>query len=182
MAFGGGVGHEQVNRSVVYMSQHGEIFFFSKHHQFFGHGLAGVGTVVQMEFANAAKLDSAGGHRGAPGMLGHHHLVNALITKPAVVVGAVAVQPNKRHHREVIAAARGIDQSLSAVVRPRISQHALDTVAFDARQHVSDRVRTGLAVPRLFVVVQVGVEQGAGVVSRLRPGRIRYTKHSDKPI
>ena len=78
------------------MGQHGQAFFFGKGHQLFGDRAIGIGAVVQVEFANALVGPTTG---CALGKLGLHHGVNRLVLEPTVVVGPVAVQADKGHHR-----------------------------------------------------------------------------------
>jgi hypothetical protein len=58
-----------------------------------------------------------------------------------------------------------LGQRLGAVVGPAVGHDGLDTVALHARQHIASGCGPELAVPGFFVVVQVRVEQRAGVVA-----------------
>ena len=148
------------------MGQHRQAPAVGQRHQLTRHRAVGVGTVVQMELAQAPV--GPGGR--ATRQLGLHHLVDGVIAEPVVVIGPVAVQAHKRHHRH--AGLRGGSTSLGqrpgAVVGPRIGQHRAHAIALHPRQHITPRVRPGLAVPGLLVVVQVGVKQRAAVGRGLR--------------
>jgi hypothetical protein len=116
----------------------------------------GIRAVVQVELADAA--ERTGLRAGRELLL--HHRVDRRVAEPAGVVGAVAVQPNERHDgdagRDRLRRCREGDR---AVVRPAVRDDRAHAAALHARQHVGDRERRG----RFLVVVQVGVEQRAGV-------------------
>ena len=65
-------------------------------------------------------------------------------------------------------APRPSNHGLAAIIWPDVGRHAFDAMAFDAVQHISDRVGPGLAASGRLVVMQVRVQQGLCVVSRLR--------------
>ncbi len=80
---------------------------------------------------------------------------------PAAVVGAIAVEADERHDRDAGAARRLArrGERLGAVVRPAVGDDRAHAAALHPAEHVGDRVALG----GLVVVVQVGVEQRAGV-------------------
>ena len=160
------MGHQQVNRHVIHMGQHRQAPTVGQRHQLARHRAVGVGAVVHVKLAQAP----VGAGWRATRQLGLHHLVDAVIAEPVVVIGPTAVQAHKGQHRH--AGLRGGSASLSqrpgAVVRPRVGQHRAHAIALHPRQHVTQRMRPGLAVPGFVVVVQVGVEQRAAVGCRLR--------------
>ena len=139
------------------MGEHHQVLRLRKLHQAARDGAVGIGAVIEVEFADAAI--GAGGR--APRQLRLHHLMDASIAEPAAVVGAVAIQPNERHHRHArrggLAACRG--EASRAVVGAAVGDDRAHAAALHAGEHVGQRMR----VLRLVVVVQVGVEQRADV-------------------
>ena len=109
--------------------------------------------------------------RRATRQLGLHHLVDGVIAEPVVVISPVAVKAHKGHdrHASLRGGGTGFGQRPGAVVGPRVGQHRAHAITLHPRQHITQRVRPGLAVPGLMVVVQVGVKQRAAVGRRLRP-------------
>ena len=108
--------------------------------------------------------------RRATRQLGLHHLVDGVVSEPVVVISPVAVQAHKGHHGHagLRGGGTGFGQRPGAVVGPRVGQHRAHAIALHPRQHITQRVRPGLAVPGFLVVMQVGVKQRATVGRRLR--------------
>ena len=157
------------------MGQHGQIFFLGKRHQFLGHRAVCVGAVIQVEFADAFERAS----RRAFYKLGLHHVKNGFVPEPVVVVGAVSVQADKGHYRHTgLARLRAAGQQFGAIVGPRVGDDGAHAALLHTRQHISHRVRAGLPVPGFLVVVQVGVEQWAGIVRCVHRCSDCYKKHS----
>ncbi|MNV29236.1 hypothetical protein D3C71_1204540 [compost metagenome] len=158
------MGHQQVDGHIVHMGQHHQVALFGQDHQLLGHGAVGVGAVVQVELANAPVRPG----RRAARQFGLHHGVDALVGKPAGVVRPVAIQPHKGHDGDTrLARLRQARQRERTRVGPRVGHDGAHAAGLHAREHISGRVGAGFAVPRFLVVVQVRIEQGAGVVGRV---------------
>ena len=159
------------------MGEYGKLFFFGKCHQPAGNRAIGIAAVVQMEFANALVRAT----RGTACIFGQHHVVDGVVAVPVVVVRTVAVQADKRHHGHTrgVGLRTGFDQGLGAVVGPRIGDDGFHAVALHTRQHIRYRMR---ALRRLHVVVQVGIEQRAGVVGGTGGGGEQGSRCGSAPV
>jgi hypothetical protein len=92
------------------------LFLLGQRHQLFRDRAVGVGTVIEVEFTDAAVRPGG----GAACQLGQHHLVDGLVAEPAVVVGPVAVQADEGHDGDTGGAGlgAGLGQRAGAVVGP----------------------------------------------------------------